>query len=85
MKREDKRKADELRPVEMKVGVLKQADGSAMVRIGKTVAIAAVYGPRELNPRHRQESDTAILQCTYTMAPFSTKEWVRPGPSRRSV
>jgi exosome complex component RRP41 len=85
MKREDNRKLDELRPVKMKVGVLKQADGSAMVTIGKTIAIAAVYGPRELNPRHRQESDRAILQCNYTMAPFSTSERVRPGPSRRSV
>ena len=85
MKREDGRKADELRPIKMKVGVLKQADGSAMVTIGKTVAIAAAYGPRELNPRHRQESDRAILQCNYTMAPFSTKERVRPGPSRRST
>jgi exosome complex component RRP41 len=85
MKRADNRKADELRPVKMKVGVLKQADGSAMVSIGKTIAIAAVYGPRELNPRHRRESDRAILQCNYTMAPFSTGERVRPGPSRRSV
>ena len=85
MKREDNRKLDELRPVKMKVGVLKQADGSAMVTIGKTIAVAAVYGPRELNPRHRQESDRAILQCNYTMAPFSTSERVRPGPSRRSV
>ncbi len=85
MKREDNRKLDEMRPVEMKVGVLKQADGSAMVSIGKTIAVAAVYGPRELNPRHRRESDRAILQCNYTMAPFSTNERVRPGPSRRSV
>jgi exosome complex component RRP41 len=85
MKRADGRKTDELRPVEMKVGVLKHADGSALVKIGKTVALAAVYGPRELNPRHMQESDRAILQCNYTMAPFSTNERVRPGPSRRSV
>ncbi len=85
MERADGRKFDETRPIEMKVGVLKQADGSAMVKIGKTIAIAAAYGPRELNPRHMQESDRAILQCNYTMAPFSTKERVRPGPSRRSV
>jgi exosome complex component RRP41 len=85
MKRADGRKNDELRPVKMKVGVLKHADGSALVTIGKTMALAAVYGPRELNPRHMQESDRAILQCNYTMAPFSTKERVRPGPSRRSV
>jgi exosome complex component RRP41 len=85
MERTDGRKFDETRPIEMKVGILKQADGSAIVKIGKTIAVAAVYGPRELNPRHMQESDRAILQCNYTMAPFSTKERVRPGPSRRSV
>jgi len=85
MERSDGRKNDELRPVKMKVGILKHADGSAMVSIGKTIAVAAAYGPRELNPRHMQESDRAILQCNYTMAPFSTNERVRPGPSRRSV
>lgn len=84
MKREDNRKADQMRPIEMKVGLLAQANGSAMVRMGKTVAMAAVYGPRELNPRHMRESDRAILQCRYAMAPFSTTERVRPGPSRRS-
>ncbi|MCK5022737.1 MAG: exosome complex exonuclease Rrp41 [Candidatus Aenigmarchaeota archaeon] len=84
MKREDNRKADEMRPIKMEVGIIKKADGSAMVAIGDTIAIAAVYGPRELNPRHMQKSDTAILQCHYTMAPFSTKDRVRPGPSRRS-
>jgi len=85
MERGDGRKADEMRPIQMKVGVLKHADGSAMVKIGKTIAIAAAYGPRELNPRHMQESDRAIVQCNYSMAPFSTKERVRPGPSRRST
>ncbi len=84
-KRADGRAADELRPVTMKVGVLKKADGSAMVSLGDTVAVAAVYGPRELYPKHLQNNERAILQCNYTMAPFSTKERVRPGPSRRSV
>ena len=83
-KRED-RKMDELRPVEMKVGILSQADGSAMVSLGKTRVVAAVYGPRELHPKHLQNNERAILQCNYTMAPFSTNERVRPGPSRRST
>jgi len=83
-KRSD-RKMDELRPVEMKVGILSNADGSAFVSLGKTKVIAAVYGPRELHPKHRQNNERAILQCNYTMAPFSTDERVRPGPSRRSV
>ena len=84
-KRENNRKMEEMRPVEMKVGVVKEADGSAMVTLGSTRAIAAVYGPRELHPKHRQNNERAVLQCKYMMAPFSTKERVRPGPSRRSV
>ena len=83
-KREDGRKADELRPVTMKVGIIEQANGSAMVSLGKTTAIAAVYGPRIVHPKHKQLSDRAVLQCFYSMVPFSTSERVRPGPSRRS-
>ena len=84
MPREDGRKPDELREVEMKVGVIKNADGSAMVRLGKTIAYAAVYGPREMHPKHLQDNKKAVLTCIYMMAPFSTMERVRPGPSRRS-
>jgi exosome complex component RRP41 len=84
MKREDGRKFDEMRPVRMEVGILRNADGSAKVSLGKTIAVAAVYGPRELHPKHLQKGEKAILRCNYTMAPFSTKERVRPGPSRRS-
>ncbi|HDD72481.1 MAG TPA: exosome complex exonuclease Rrp41 [Candidatus Aenigmarchaeota archaeon] len=84
MKRLDNRKADEIRPITIKVGVVKQADGSAMVTMGKTTAIAAVYGPRTRYPKWLQESDKAVLRTYYTMVPFSTDERVRPGPSRRS-
>ena len=42
-KRFDGRKFDEVRELEAKVGVIKRANGSAMFRMGKTVAIAAVY------------------------------------------
>jgi len=85
MKRDDGRKPDELRPLEIKTGIIKNANGSAMVRMGRTIAIAGVYGPRELLPRHKQKSDRAVLRCIYSMAPFSTEERVRPGPSRRST
>jgi exosome complex component RRP41 len=84
MKREDGRKADELRPVTIKVGVIPNANGSAMVAMGKTVAVAAVYGPRYLYPKFKQLYDRGILKTTYAMVPFSTTERVRPGPSRRS-
>jgi exosome complex component RRP41 len=83
-KRLNDRKASEVRPIVVKAGVIPNADGSAMVSLGKTTAIAAVYGPRELFPKHRQQSEKAVLNTIYTMASFSTNERVRPGPSRRS-
>jgi len=83
-KRLDGRKPDEIREIEMKVGVIPNADGSAQVRFGNTIAIAGVYGPRQLFPKHRQEPDRAIVQCRYNMAPFSVDERKRPGPSRRA-
>ena len=82
--RKNNRKPDELRPLVIKVGVIKEADGSALVSLGKTTAIAAVYGPRTMFPRHMQISDRAVLKTYYNMIPFSTEERVKPGPSRRS-
>jgi exosome complex component RRP41 len=84
-KRTDGRKFDELRPMEAKVGVVKNAKGSAMFKIGKTIAIAAVYGPRDLYPAHLQDPTRAIIRCNYNMMAFSgSGDRVRPGPSRRS-
>jgi exosome complex component RRP41 len=84
-KRVDGRLPEEMRPIEMKVDVVSRADGSAMVRFGNTVAIAAVYGPRPLYPKYLQESRTGILRCRYNMVPFSVAERKNPGPDRRSI
>ncbi len=81
--RVDGRRPDELRPIELEVGVLKTADGSAMIKQGKTHIIAAVYGPRELHPRHLTLNDKAYLRCVYRMATFSVPDRKRPAPSRR--
>ena len=84
-KRFDGRKFDELREMEAKVGIVKRADGSAMFRIGKTWAIAAVYGPKELHPSFLRNPRGALLRCNYNMMSFSgSGERVKPGPSRRS-
>ncbi|MBW2995687.1 exosome complex exonuclease Rrp41 [Candidatus Woesearchaeota archaeon] len=84
-KRLDKRKNDETRPIEAKVGIIKNADGSAMFKIGKTIAYVAVYGPRELYPRFMQNPEKGILRVNYNMMPFSgSGDRVRPGGSRRS-
>jgi len=84
-RRLDGRKLDELREIEAKAGVIKRADGSGYFRLGNTIAVAAVYGPRELHPKHLVDPVKAYVKCRYNMAPFSTTERVKPGPSRRST
>ncbi|MEW6062813.1 MAG: exosome complex exonuclease Rrp41 [Nanoarchaeota archaeon] len=84
-KRSDGRKFDELREMEAKVGIVKRADGSAMFKIGKTIAYAAVYGPRQMYPAFLQNPEKGVLRCNYNMMAFSgSGDRVRPGPSRRS-
>ncbi|MCS7123193.1 MAG: exosome complex exonuclease Rrp41 [Candidatus Aenigmarchaeota archaeon] len=83
-KRLDGRDFFEVREIEMKVNVVNNADGSAMVRFGNTTAIAAVYGPRLLLPKFLQE-EKAVLRCRYNMTPFSTDERKTPGHDRRSI
>jgi exosome complex component RRP41 len=83
-RRIDGRKLDELRPIRIQAGPLRQADGSAFVEWGANKVMAAVYGPREVHPRHLQQNDRAVIQCKYNMAAFSVDERKRPGLDRRS-
>jgi len=84
-KRLDGRKLDELRPIKIEAGILNRADGSCYLEWGKNKILAAVYGPRELHPKHMQDNTQAVLRCRYNMAPFSVGERKRPGPDRRSM
>lgn len=84
MKRNDGRGLTEIRPMVAKVGVVPNADGSAMFSFGETVAIAAVYGPRKLHPQHMQDPSTGILRVNYDLLSFSVYDRKKPGPSRRS-
>jgi exosome complex component RRP41 len=83
--RDDGRKFDEIREMKAKVGIVPNADGSAMFQFGKTIAIAAVYGPRKMHPLHLQNPEKGTLRCTYNMLSFSVEDRIRPGPSRRST
>jgi exosome complex component RRP41 len=84
-KRKDGRKLDEMRPMSAEVGVIPRAQGSARFKIGKTEALAAVYGPRELYPRFMQDPEKGLLRINYNMMPFSgSGDRVRPGTNRRS-
>lgn len=84
-KRPDGRKVDEIRPMNAKVGVIPNADGSAMFQFGETIAIAAVYGPKKMHPIHQQDPSTGKLRCNYNMISFSVNDRIRPGTSRRST
>ena len=84
IKRSDGRKLDELRKMNAKVGVVPNADGSAMFSFGDTIAIAAVYGPKKMHPQHMQNPEKGTLRFTYNMLSFSVTDRIRPGPSRRS-
>jgi exosome complex component RRP41 len=81
----DGRKADELRPVKLEVGVLPNADGSAYIEHGKNKILAGVFGPKEMHPKHLSLPDRMVIRCRYHMAPFSVQERKSPAPSRREV
>ncbi|MCS7108565.1 MAG: exosome complex exonuclease Rrp41 [Sulfolobales archaeon] len=83
--RHDGRKLDELRPISMSVGVLKNANGSALVEYGRTKVIAAVYGPREPQTRYMLLPNRAVIRCRYHMASFSTHDRKSPTLSRREI
>jgi len=83
--RVDGRGFGELRPIKLEVGILDKADGSAFIEHGRNKILAAVYGPREAQPRHIALADRAVVRCRYHMAPFSTDERKSPAPSRREL
>src|SRR3990167_5657268 len=70
-KRCDGRGFEDLRPIIVKAGVLKQASGSAYVEWGRNKVYAAVYGPHEVFPKHMTNNYKALINARYIMAPFS--------------
>ncbi len=81
----DGRRADEIRPMTIEMGVLSRADGSCYIEWGGNKVIAAVYGPRELHPRRLQRPSEVLVRYRYNMAAFSVEDRIRPGPNRRST
>ena len=79
------RAADELRKISIEVGIIKNADGSAIIEFGKNKIIAAVFGPKEVHPKHMMRNDQAIIKCRYHMMPFSTDTRKNPSLSRREI
>lgn len=71
--RGDGRRPRELRRLAAAVGVSPGADGSALVEMGLTRALAVVTGPREA-PGGGGDADAATLRCSVTVAPFAGAE-----------
>jgi exosome complex component RRP41 len=82
-RRLDGRGLHDLRPIEMETGVLNRADGSCYLKWGNNKILCAVYGPRELHPKHLAEPDKAIVRVEYRLATFSVGERKSPAPRRR--
>jgi exosome complex component RRP41 len=84
--RNDGRTPSDLRPLKLQVGVLKKANGSALIEWGRNRILAGVYGPREVFPKHATDPNKAIISCRYAMTPFcSLEEHGKFGPNRRAI
>jgi exosome complex component RRP41 len=85
-KRLDGRGFEDLRDLKITANVLNNADGSAYIEWGNNKILAAVYGPKEVFPKHLADPTKAIVKCRYSMAPFSSlEEHGRSGPNRRAI
>ena len=82
-KRLDGREINEMRPFKMEVGVLPQADGSAMIHFGNNKIMVGVYGPREIHPKHLSLAEQLRVRAEYRLATFSVNERKSPAPKRR--
>ncbi|XP_044264119.1 exosome complex component RRP41-like [Tribolium madens] len=85
--RQDGRRADELRRIRCKLGVFTEPDGSAYLEQGLTKILAAVYGPHQVRgSRSKAQHDSAVVNCQFSMAVFSTGERKkRPRGDRKST
>ena len=72
--RKDNRLLNQMRPVSLKIGVIKSADGSAELALGNTKVLATVHGPVGIKSRHEQ-IDRTTLKVTvesFNSAPSKT-------------
>eukprot|EP00996_Jenningsia_fusiforme_P002234 NODE_3070_length_1056_cov_7.413108_g2818_i0.p1 GENE.NODE_3070_length_1056_cov_7.413108_g2818_i0~~NODE_3070_length_1056_cov_7.413108_g2818_i0.p1 ORF type:complete len:280 (+),score=65.32 NODE_3070_length_1056_cov_7.413108_g2818_i0:97-840(+) len=70
--RVDGRRPNEIRDVEIELGLLDRAEGSCFFALGNTKVLAAVYGPHETAWKRSQ--DGAAIVVTLNAASFSSGE-----------
>ena len=76
-KRADGRKLDELRKIELNVGAIKTAEGSAQVKFGDTQVIAGIK--MELGEPFKDVPEEGILRVGAELSPIASPEF-RAGP-----
>lgn len=82
MPRFDGREWNELRKITAKVGVIENANGSAIFGFGDTLALAAVH----IRPgKMALGYDKGLLRVRYNMLTFSVPERKKPGVGRREI
>ncbi|RKO91485.1 ribosomal protein S5 domain 2-type protein [Blyttiomyces helicus] len=68
-RRKDERTPEQLRPMFMKTGAVRQANGSAYLETGRLKVTCGVYGPRQTS--RSKMSTRGTLNCEFKFAPFS--------------
>ncbi|EGG13982.1 Exosome complex exonuclease rrp41 [Cavenderia fasciculata] len=69
----DGRRSNEIRRLNMRMGVLNRADGSSYYEQGNTKITVAIYGPHE-STTQKSLFDRASIKCEFAMSSFSTSE-----------
>ncbi|KAJ3057009.1 hypothetical protein HK097_001493 [Rhizophlyctis rosea] len=69
-RRKDGRSGDRIRPLFLKTGIIKQADGSAYIETGRLKVACGVYGPRQ-SARNKLPTQ-GTLNCDFKFSAFSS-------------
>ncbi len=81
MTRRDNRKLNEMRPLEIDLGIIKHAEGSALVKFGDTHVICTASIENNV-PRWMRGSNEGWITAEYGMLPRSTHERMNREASR---
>lgn len=79
----DGRKEDEFRKLTVETGVIENAEGSALVTLGKTKVIVGVK--MHVGEPFADKSDEGMLMCNAELSPLASPEWERGPPSDESI
>ncbi len=79
-----KRRSDQMRPVKITRGFMKNAEGSALIEMGETKVICTAT-VEESVPRFLKDTGTGWVTTEYSMLPRSTQERIRRDSVRGKI